>query len=104
MSRVLIATWPFAGHIFPQIALAHALRRRGHEPAFYTAGKAAGLLAAEGFRHFPFQALDEERLQQVVLNPERGSLHWGGFMQFQKTLNDWLLGTIDDQVTDLQQI
>ena len=34
MSRFLFTCWPFVGHVFPQMAIATALRRHGHEVLF----------------------------------------------------------------------
>jgi UDP:flavonoid glycosyltransferase YjiC (YdhE family) len=60
-SRVLFTAWPFPGHLFPQIAVAQALRQQGHDVAFYTGAEGARIAAAEGFTCFPFRQVDEPR-------------------------------------------
>ena len=54
MTRVLLACWPFEGHLFPQMSMAIALRDRGAEVAFYTDGSKRELIEAEGFEVFEF--------------------------------------------------
>ena len=104
MARILITTWPFPGHLFPQVALAHALREHGHDVAFYTGPGVGPMLAAESFLHFPFEQIDEERLYGVVFDRRRGSLRWSGLPRFGSTLRRWLLGTLSAQVQDLERV
>jgi UDP:flavonoid glycosyltransferase YjiC (YdhE family) len=66
MARFLIAVWPFAGHIFPLIAVAHALTARGHAVAFYTGADQHHLVTSEGFEHFPFRHVDERRVHELL--------------------------------------
>ena len=73
MARFLITSWPFPGHIYPQIAIALALRERGHECAFYSGAKIAGVLESEGFRLFPFVKLDEDKVYETLFSPDRPS-------------------------------
>src|SRR6188474_3087722 len=47
--RVLFSTTPLDGHFRPLLPLARALRDRGHEIAFTTAGSWHGYVEAEGF-------------------------------------------------------
>jgi UDP:flavonoid glycosyltransferase YjiC (YdhE family) len=47
--RVLFSTTPLDGHFRPLLPLARALRARGHEIAFATAGSWRALVEAEGF-------------------------------------------------------
>ena len=47
--RVLFSTTPLDGHFRPLLPLARALRARGHEIAFATAGSWRGYVEAEGF-------------------------------------------------------
>ena len=49
MSRVLFTLWPFTGHLLPQMAIAVALRERGHEVAFYSGRGARATIEDEGF-------------------------------------------------------
>ena len=52
MATFLFTVWPFQGHVHPDIAIAHGLRERGHEAAFYTGCSARAALEVEGFRRF----------------------------------------------------
>lgn len=103
MARFLIAVWPFAGHYFPLIAIADELRSRGHEVAFYTGTAAASTLEDEGFRHFPFERIDEKRIDQIMFSRSIYSdRHRPG--QMQALLREWLLGTVPAQIEDLTPI
>lgn len=104
MTKFLFTVWPFSGHIHPSLAVAHALRARGHQVAFYTGSKVGELIEGEGFRCFPFQQVDEARVEQLVLsnkgimapvrNPLRRAAMW----------RTWLLGTVPAQLADLEPI
>jgi MGT family glycosyltransferase len=104
MARFLITTWPLPGHLYPQVALAHALRRRGHEVAFYTGGSAAALLEAEGFTHYPFRAVDEEAVYGCVHMMESQTVGWRAPMLLQRVLRDWWVETVPGQIADLQDV
>lgn len=104
MARFLITSWPFPGHLYPQISIALALRDRGHECAFYTGQKPAPVLAGEGFRHFPYQALDEEKVNDTLFSPQRASSHPTGAFGFARLLREWMLDTIPLQVQDIERI
>ncbi|MDO4255364.1 MAG: glycosyltransferase [Kocuria sp.] len=56
MSRVLLASTPFAGHIYPMVGLARALVACGHEVAFYTGAKYQTVVEAAGCLFIPFSA------------------------------------------------
>lgn len=104
MNRFLFTTWPFPGHFFAQIAIADALRERGHQCAFYTGIQACRVLEDETFKCFPFKHLDEEKLYQVMFSQQRGSWEWKEIFRFQATLSRWLLDTIPQQVQDLEAV
>ena len=61
MSSFLFTLWPFTGHLLPQMAIACALRRRGHEVAFYSGEAVRETVESAGFELFPFVRVDEER-------------------------------------------
>ncbi len=65
MSRFLFTCWPFVGHVFPQMAVATALRRHGHEVAFYTGPEAARFIEPEGIPIFPFEAVEASHYAHV---------------------------------------
>lgn len=104
MARFLICTWHPPGHLYPQIAVANALRARGHEVAFYTGTEAAPVLEREGYRLFPFQKVDEEYVNRVLFGADRNSSEPTGGLDFAKLLRDWMLETIPAQVADIDAV
>ncbi len=104
MAGFLFTVWPFPGHIHPNIAVAHALRERGHDVRFYTGSLARATIEGEGFAVFPFHRIDEARVEEIVLsplgimaqarNPLRAGLMW----------RDWVLGTVPSQLADLDGV
>ena len=103
MPRFLITTWPFPGHVYPQMAIAQALRRRGHEVAFYTGRSAEEVVRSEGFRYYPF-TFPEEPIYARLFRPDRGSFEWRGMLRLQATVCEWLLGTLGEQANDIEAI
>jgi MGT family glycosyltransferase len=103
--RFLITLWPFTGHLLPQMAIAMALRERGHEVAFYSGQAVRATVEGEGFELFPFQRVDEERAfrnMRAVDSGDRRSRPGGG--RLLPILRDWLVETIPDQVADLRAV
>ena len=125
MAKFLFTVWPFPGHIYPNIAIAHALRARGHDVAFYTGGMARPVVAGEVFTYFPFQQV-AHRLRAVVGWPETDGdvadpallyerlteryaySHEQSLLARAKQLKamyyEWILGTVPQQVIDLQAV
>jgi MGT family glycosyltransferase len=103
MAEYLIAIWPIAGHYNPGLALAHALRERGHEVAFYTGARARGLIEAEGFRVFPFRRVDESSVDRVFFGEADDSWVTHHFRQSRR-LRDWIVGMLPEQVEDLADL
>lgn len=104
MARFLFTVWPFHGHFYPDVAIAHALRERGHEVAFYTGTRAHRTLEDEGFRLFKFKRIDEAQLDHLMYFRSRLSLDWRRASQLSTTLRTWLLGTVPPQVADLEEV
>lgn len=104
MARFLFAVWPYPGHLHPNAAVAHALAERGHEVAFYTGGSAAPALRDQGFRCFPFEAVDERQVERIVLALDAQSLQWWKARDTKRLLREWLLGTVDAQLRDLEGV
>jgi len=104
MAKYLFTVWPYPGHMHPNVAIARALADRGHEIAFYTGESVKASIESEGFRHFPFQRLDEARAEETVLALDSMSLQWWKGTGRKKLLCDWLLGTIDAQLEDLAAV
>jgi MGT family glycosyltransferase len=106
MARFLFTVWPFPGHVNPAIAVAHALRARGHEAFFYTGGSARAVVENEGFPCFPFVKLDEERIDALL---HRSYSHFASVWQpllrarqIKASLREWLLDTVPHQLADLE--
>ncbi len=104
MARFLFTVWPIPGHLFPQIPIAQALRERGHECAFYTGSRGSKVLEGEGFLHFPFRYLNEDEFYQTLFSGDRGGLSLNGWLKYSEMLRKWLLGTIPDQIADLEPL
>ncbi|HLH14943.1 MAG TPA: nucleotide disphospho-sugar-binding domain-containing protein [Solirubrobacteraceae bacterium] len=103
--RFLFASWPFPGHLLPQLSVARALRERGHEVAFYTGETARETVTQAGFELFPFRALSEQRVRET-LSAVDGAGRRGrpGRGRLLPLLRDWLVETIPDQVADLRGV
>jgi MGT family glycosyltransferase len=104
MSRFLFTTWPFPGHVLPHVTIAQALREQGHECAFYTGARGAGILDREGIPYFPFRQLNEDELWKLLFEDQTGFIHWREAGRFQTLMQRWLLETLPDQVADLTPI
>jgi len=103
--RFLVTCWPFTGHVLPQMAVAKALRERGHEVAFYTGRSSASLIEADGFEVHPLTAVDEDEVYRCVRLLETGSRR--GHMSpalTRRTFRDWLVETVPAQVHDLETV
>jgi UDP:flavonoid glycosyltransferase YjiC (YdhE family) len=102
VARFLFAVWPFPTHLFPSVAVAHALRRRGHEAAFYTGASVRRLLEGEGFRCFPFERVEEARAAAIVFEGLVPGAHRP--FRVRRLWREWLLGTAVAQVEDLDRV
>jgi MGT family glycosyltransferase len=92
------------GHINPYMSLALALRDHGHEVAFYTDESLRDVIEGQGFRLFPFVQINPNSWKRIHARESMAtnriqSLHVG-----LRAFQDWLFGTIPDQVADLQPI
>jgi MGT family glycosyltransferase len=107
MKRFLITCWPFVGHLYPQISVAHALRDRGHDVAFYTHGSARPIVEGEGFTLFPFVHVDDQRYERIhaleaevpATQPKHRTLSVA-----MRAYRDVCAGSIPEQVADLQPV
>ncbi len=104
MARFLVTAWHPPGHLYPQIAVANALRARGHEVAFYSGPDTAKVLEGEGYRLFPFTRLDQGHVDRILFPPERESSAPARGFGFAKLLREWMIDTIPAQVDDLEAI
>lgn len=107
MSRFLITCWPFVGHLYPQISVAHALRARGHEVAVYTHGSAKDVVEGEGFTLFPFEHVDDQRYERIhaleaAVPPTQPK--YKTLSVAMTAYRDMLIGSIPEMVADMQPI
>jgi MGT family glycosyltransferase len=107
MARFLITCWPFVGHLYPQVSVAHALRNRGHDVAFYSDESARPVIQGEGFKLFRFVHVDQRRYEHIhaleaevpATQPRRQTLSVA-----MKAYRHMLADSIPEQVADLQPI
>ena len=100
MTRVLLACWPFEGHVFPQMSMAIALRDRGAEVAFYTDGSKRELIEGEGFEVLPFDRVAPA--WERVHGRDRGTGGRREGLALLRAARQWIVGSIPAQVADLQ--
>jgi hypothetical protein len=90
------------------MAVAHALRARGHEIGFYSGAAVQSIVQGEGFRFFPFKNVDEDRITALASSefPYSPSLlhRLRTARLLQTKFREWLLDTIPQQVDDLDQV
>ena len=106
--RVLLTCWPFDGHIVGPIAIAAALRERGHEVAIYTGETRARRRRCAG----RIRLLSVPSRRRGARRPQHGRTLETGARQGSRprraaaaaTFRDWLVETIPDQVADIQTI
>ena len=103
-SRVLFTAWPFPGHLFPQIAVAHALRRQGHEVAFYTGAEGVRIAGSEGFPCYPFRHVNEEAIDALMRRRPADPWRLTRLPRLAVLLKRWLLETVPQQIEDLEAV
>lgn len=107
MARFLFAAWPIAGHINPCMAVAHALRARGHDTAIYTGNTARIEIEESGCLFFPFQRVDAGALHAAE-HPHAYSEsvfeRLRAVRDLKRGLRQWLVDTIPAQVMDLSDV
>jgi MGT family glycosyltransferase len=75
MSRFIMATMPFTGHVLPGLPIARKLIERGHEVAWYTGKKFQKKIEATGARFLPMKAAyDFDDADMDTAFPERSRL------------------------------
>jgi len=107
MSRFLVTCWPFVGHLYPQVSVAHALRDRGHDVAFYSHESARGVVESEGFTLFPFEHVDQRRYERIhALEAEVPATQpkYRTLSVAMTAYRDMLAGSMPEMVADLQPI
>ncbi|MEA2248198.1 MAG: hypothetical protein QOH46_2727, partial [Solirubrobacteraceae bacterium] len=105
MSRFLFTSWPLYGHVLPKLAMAAALRGRGHEVAFYTGSQARPLIEPDGFEVFPFKRVDEWAIAAAVGELEvRAGMGRPSIADVRRCFDRCLLEPIPGQVADVAEI
>src|ERR1700728_2232340 len=104
MARFLLTVWPISGHLYPNIALAHALRKRGHEVGIYTGPSAEGVVRGEGFEFFAFKKVDGKKFDSILYNADDFGGWWKQRRDRLVRYRDWLLGMLPDQVEDVNAL
>ena len=103
--RVLFTLWPFTGHLLPQIAIAMALRERGHEVAFYSGEAVRETIEGQDFRFFGFDRLDQERAFASMRAVDTGDRRIRpGRGRLAPIMRDWLVETVPAQVADVRDV
>jgi MGT family glycosyltransferase len=97
MSRFLLTVWPLGTHLNPFLSVAFALRQRGHEVAFYTGAAILDSVRKQGFRCFPFEAVNDARVDRAFRD-----LASGGWQP--SRWQELMLGTVPEQLRDLEGI
>ncbi len=104
MAKYLFAAWPYPGSLNPQIAVAHALKERGHDVGFYTGTRSAELIREEGFTFFPLGKSLDQRIEELLDSPRGIGRGWRTPWGIPGILKAWLLDTVPEQMNDLDRI
>lgn len=105
MARFLITCWSFPGHVLQPLAIARALRERGHECVFYSGPRAARVVEGEGFPFYASDKAEEDAMYDFMFAPgQTRTVNWRTMLQFSSTIQRWLLGSIPSQVRDMERI
>lgn len=125
MARYLTTVWPFAGHLNPTLAVAHALRARGHAVGIYSGEAVRSVIEDEGFTFFPFDHLAATLLKLVDgVHPGSSACDDGAFYRrliarygdayersgverarlLKRMSYEWILGTVPQQIADLDMV
>jgi MGT family glycosyltransferase len=103
MARILVATWPFGGHLLPHIEIGRELRSRGHEVAFYCSSTVLPELHRQGFRVFPYVRLDDSQFHTALVERQK-KLSWFRPLRAMKMCGSWVLDSVPMQAADLEEI
>lgn len=105
MARFLITCWSFPGHVLQPLAIARALRERGHECVFYSGPRAARTVEGEGFPFYPSDKAEEDAMYDFMFAPgQTRTVNWRTMLEFSTTIQRWLLDSIPHQVRDIERI
>ena len=101
--RILISSFPFAGHTLPLLPIAKELVRRGHEVRWYSGTKYRTLIEATGAGFEPF--VEARNLDEADLNADfPGRVRLSGFRQIKYDVSNVFVAQIKPQFHDLERI
>ncbi|QEC50755.1 glycosyltransferase [Baekduia soli] len=87
------------------MAIAAALRERGHEVAFYSGDAVRETIEREGYAFFGFDRVDQERAFAAMRVVDDGTTKGRpGRGRLLPILRDWMVETIPDQIADLDDV
>jgi rhamnosyltransferase subunit B len=95
VARIVLACWGSYGDLFPYLAVAHELKRRGHTPVIASCPYYAGLVAGEGLDFHPMRPdvrPDDTALLHRIMDPQRGS---------EVIIRELIVGTLREMFDDL---
>ncbi len=87
MARILFVTLPFPGCVHPNLSVALALARRGHEVAFFTGQAMCPRITGAGVLCFPYPDQLEALYRRLVASPTDGvGANWSQRRQLRASL------------------
>ena len=104
MARILVACWPFHGHLYPLMAIAQALRIQGHECAFFTGPRALATVREQGFPAYSFKKLQLDAHYAKLFADNAGAHVWYRIPGIAQALQESFLDTVPDQIEDLDPV
>ena len=104
MAKFLFTGWPYPGCLNPQMAVAHALRTRGHTVGFYNGTKAHSLIIQEGFVHFPFGQILDQQIERLLSQPDGIGSSWRNPWHARRLVRAFFLETVPHQIADLDAV
>ena len=105
MSRFLFTCWSFPGHVFSPWRSPTCCASAGHECAFYSGPRAARMVEGEDFPFYPSDKAEEDAMYDFMFAPEQTrTVNWRTMLEFSTTIQRWLLGSIPQQVEDIERI
>ena len=104
MARFLITVWPLAGHYFPNLAVANALKNLGHQVAFYSGQAAEGAIRGEGFEFFPFRKVERAWFESIFGTPTQSTPGTAGYRIEQRNrFCELMASRLPQQVEDVNE-
>ena len=103
MARILFATVPIVGHVYPFLGIARALAQRGHELRWYTGQRFRAEVERTGARHEPYVRAHDFDDQRMELSfPQRA--HHVGWRQLKYDLKHVFADQAITQLADIESI